>query len=425
MTVQQANGAERAAARERPSTATQDAPGKVEGRSEVSPAGRRGLRRLLMTADAVGGVWTYALELTRALAKADVDVLLAVMGPPPTAAQTREAHGLPNLHLIGGPFKLEWMNDPWEDVRRAGAWLLDWEARWAPDVVHLNGYCHGALPWKTPAIIVGHSCVLSWWQAAIGEPAPARWDRYRREVAGGLAAADLVITPSRAMLDALHEHYSGAGTRTVTEARPAPAEWKGRALVIPNGRSADRFPIGRKEPIVMTAGRLWDRAKNVSAIAAVAPRLRWPVYAAGPATEPERTTDTAENPKAAEAIRGLGALSSDQLARWFSRASIVALPARYEPFGLSALEAALAGCALVLGDIPSLREVWGDAAWFVAPDDVDGLHAAISRLIADEGARGRLAAAAQARAGQYSPERMAASYLDAYEHHAVLSLAGL
>ncbi len=32
------------------------------------------------------------------------------------------------------------------------------------------------------------------------------------------------------------------------------------------------------------------------------------------------------------------------------------LPARYEPFGLSVLEAALSGCALVLGDIPSLRE---------------------------------------------------------------------
>jgi glycosyltransferase involved in cell wall biosynthesis len=419
-----------------------------------------------MTADAVGGVWTYALELTRALAKADVDVLLAVMGPPPTATQAREAQAIANLHLICGAFKLEWMDEPWEDVRRAGAWLLDWAARWAPDVVHLNGYCHGALPWNVPAIIVGHSCVLSWWQAVIGEPAPARWDRYRREVAGGLAAADLVIAPSRAMLEALREHYSGAGTvtgadesrsikidesnssagvgagrsahpgagtRAIAEARPAPprwkgrpAEWTGRALVIPNGRSAERFPAGRKEPIVLTAGRLWDRAKNVAALAAVAPRLTWPVYAAGPATEPERTTtETSENLKAAAAIRGLGALSSDQLARWFSRASIVALPARYEPFGLSALEAALAGCALVLGDIPSLREIWGDAAWFVAPDDVDGLHAAIAQLIADEGVRTRLAAAAQARAQQYSPERMAARYLDAYEHHALLSLAGL
>jgi glycogen synthase len=56
-------------------------------------------------------------------------------------------------------------------------------------------------------------------------------------------------------------------------------------------------------------------------------------------------------------------------ADWYARASIYALPARYEPFGLSALEAALSGCALILGDIPSLREVWLEAAPYVSPDD--------------------------------------------------------
>ncbi len=70
------------------------------------------------------------------------------------------------------------------------------------------------------------------------------------------------------------------------------------------------------------------------------------------------------------------------MAGWLGRASIFALPARYEPFGLLPLEAALSGCALVLGDIPSLREVWGDAAWFVPPDDRDALTAAIGSLIA-------------------------------------------
>jgi glycosyltransferase involved in cell wall biosynthesis len=394
MMAQQANEAERAAMRER---------------SGASVAGRRGPRRVLMTADAVGGVWTYALELTRALAHAEVEVLLAVMGPSPTGAQVREARSIANLHLIVGPFELEWMDEPWDDVRRAGAWLLDWEARWAPDVVHLNGYCHGALPWNAPAIIVGHSCVMSWWQAVLGEQAPARWDRYRREVAAGLAAADLVIAPSRAMLDALREHH---GLRN------------GR--VIPNGRSAERFPAGPKEPIVITAGRLWDRAKNLAALEAIAPRLTWPIYAAGPGKDPDGSAaDAARAEETSNAMRGLGVLSSDQLARWFARASIAALPARYEPFGLSALEAALAGCALVLGDIPSLREVWGDAAWFVAPDDIHGWHAALSSLIADQSAREHLAAAAHARAQQYSPERMAASYLEAYEHRAVLSLAGL
>ena len=38
---------------------------------------------------------------------------------------------------------------------------------------------------------------------------------------------------------------------------------------------------------------------------------------------------------------------------------------RYEPFGLAVLEAAHAGCALVLSDIPTFRELWQGAASFV------------------------------------------------------------
>jgi glycosyltransferase involved in cell wall biosynthesis len=63
------------------------------------------------------------------------------------------------------------------------------------------------------------------------------------------------------------------------------------------------------------------------------------------------------------------------------RAAIYVLPARYEPFGLSALEAALSGCALVLGDLPSLREIWGETAVFIPPDDSEALHSAVSALI--------------------------------------------
>ena len=70
-----------------------------------------------------------------------------------------------------------------------------------------------------------------------------------------------------------------------------------------------------------------------------------------------------------------------------ARASIFVHPARYEPFGIAPLEAAMSGCALVLGDIPSLREVWGDAAAYVNPDDADGLRRVLTRLIDDSSER--------------------------------------
>ncbi|MBZ4419424.1 glycosyltransferase family 4 protein [Myxococcus sp. RHSTA-1-4] len=347
-----------------------------------------------MTADTVGGVWTYALELARALAPHGVEVTLATMGAPLSEAQWAQARALPNLAVEESRFALEWMDDPWDDVRAAGDWLLSLEARLCPDVVHLNGYAHGALPWAREPLVVGHSCVLSWWRAVKGEDAPERYSRYHDAVAAGLRAAGRVVAPSAAMLESLRLHYG-----------PLPA-----SEVISNARNPEEFPPGEaREPFILSAGRLWDEAKNVAALAAAAPRLGWPVKVAGDARHPAGWK--VESPD----VEMLGLLPPSALARWMARAAVYALPARYEPFGLSALEAALSGCALVLGDIPSLREVWGDgAALFVPPGDLDALVEALESLRRDEPLRTGLASRARARALTYTPRRMAAGYLSVY-----------
>jgi glycogen(starch) synthase len=347
------------------------------------------IKRILMTGDTVGGVWTYTLELAEALGAYGIHVILAAMGGPPSAGQRNEANCIPNLELLASDFKLEWMDDPWRDVTESGNWLLDLEEQYAPDLVHLNSYGHGALDWQTPVVVTAHSCVLSWWQAVKGCAAPESWNRYRAAVVDCLDGADLVVAPSRAMANAVKEHYGMDGCR-----------------VIPNGRCASRFRRGVKEPFVFTAGRLWDDAKNVSAVAKIAPRLPWPVYCAG------STKEVSDRPTGTPTF--LGHLAPGALADWYSRAAIYALPARYEPFGLSALEAAHSGCALVLGDIPSLREVWSDAAVFVPPDDTGALADAIESLIADPAHRESMANNAFEHALQYTPRRMADGYLDAY-----------
>jgi glycogen(starch) synthase len=351
------------------------------------------VRRVLMTTDTVGGVWTYALELARALGAAGVSVDLATMGAPVSRSQRREAAEMESLHLFESAFRLEWMEDPWDDLARAGEWLLSLEDHLRPDIVHLNGYAHGALPWRAPVLVAGHSCVLSWWKAVRGEAAPPSWARYACAVRAGMAAAQAVVAPTADMLLALEQYYG-----------PLP-----RSRVIPNGRRPSPFTPAAKEEIVLTAGRLWDEAKNLATLGAAAEGLAWPVLAAGAETGPGGGS------VAAGAVRPLGRLSTDELGRWLGRASIYALPARYEPFGLSALEAALAGCALVLGDIPSLREVWEEAAVFVPPGDARALRAALSDLIADPKARLAAAQAACRRAQRFTPERMGREYLAAYE----------
>ena len=90
-----------------------------------------GTLRVLMTADTVGGVWTYALELARALAGEGAVVSLATMGARLTRAQRAEARAVPGLDVHESAYRLEWMDDPWTDVAQAGDWLLSLEERWS------------------------------------------------------------------------------------------------------------------------------------------------------------------------------------------------------------------------------------------------------------------------------------------------------
>jgi glycosyltransferase involved in cell wall biosynthesis len=340
--------------------------------------------RILMTTDTVGGVWSYALELCAALAGEGCEVTLATMGAPLRAGQRDElaAAGLEDVRTSA--YALEWMPDPWDDVERAGRWLLRIADEVEPDLVHLNGYAHGALPWGVPVVAVAHSDVLSWHEAVRGRPAGPEWARYRDAVGAGLAGASLLVAPTRATLDAMRRHLD----------LPCPT------CVVPNGTRRTP-PRGPKLDVVLTAGRVWDEAKNLAALADVAPALHWPVAVAGDGDVPGP-------------LLRLGRLDRSAMDRALGRAAVFAGPARYEPFGLAALVAGRAGCALVLGDIPTLREVWGDAAIYVPPDDRTALAGALTRLIEDRALRAAWAVRARRRSLEYSAERMAAAYLAIY-----------
>ncbi|HET6907357.1 MAG TPA: glycosyltransferase family 4 protein [Rhodanobacteraceae bacterium] len=361
-------------------------------------------RRVLMTADTVGGVWQYAMELCRALCARGYEITLATMGGLPDREQHREAANIPGLDLRVSRYKLLWMDDPWRDVDEAGEWLLGLAHDVQPDIVHLNDLGHGDLDWPAPVLTVGHSCVLSWWRAVHGERAPEpQWKRYRERVTAGLHASSLVVAPTQAMMSSLQCFY---GPLRNTQ-------------VIPNGRSpsptgadqAAHIPVRTpdKKHIIFSAGRVWDEGKNIASLATIAARVPWPVCIAGSRQSPNGGEVGFLN------VRMLGKLDAQAMHCWLKIASVYALPARYEPFGLSVLEAAQAGCALVLGDIESLRETWDGAALFVPPDDPEALASTLQRLIADDILRERSMARAHRRAAHLTPRAMADAYADAYD----------
>jgi glycogen(starch) synthase len=348
--------------------------------------------RVLMTADTVGGVWTYAVELSRTFGTKGIEVVLATMGGLPTSGQRDEIAALPNVRLFESEFRLPWMDHPWDDVGRAGAWLLDLAQQLEPDIIHLNEPVYAALPWAGPTVAVAHSCVLSWWESVWHTSAPAQWDQYAHAMREGLQAADQVVAPSTWMLNEVRRLYDVRGGQ-----------------VIPNGRDSQGLTPEPKAPLIFAAGRLWDEAKNLIALEQIADELSWPIYIAGDARHP-----SGFEPVKTSHSRLLGRLSTEDTASWLRRAGIYAFPAKYEPFGLSVLEAALAGCAMVLSDLPTLRERWEGAAIFVAPDEHPILRLAVESLIADSGLRHTLAMRARRRALDLTPERMARGYLALY-----------
>jgi glycogen synthase len=348
------------------------------------------MTRVLMTTDAVGGVWSYSLELAGALAAESIEVVMVVVGPPPSTAQRDELRASRVAESYELHQALEWMPDPWVDVDEAGCRLLELARGVRPDVVHLNGYAHAVLPFSAPTVVAAHSDVLSWWRAVHGTVAPPIWSAYAARVGAGLQAADVVVAPSSAMLDALHREYGFTG-----------------GTVIPNARRADWVRCAEKEPLIVGVGRMWDPAKNLAALAAAALIVDWPVVVVGAGSEPSASS-------ASLPCLGLGSLPFSGVAEWLGRASIFAAPARYEPFGLAALEAAHSGCALVLGDIPSQREVWAEAAIFVDPTDEAALGVTLRDLSRRPDRCVEMARHATSRARRYAPEAMGRAYASLY-----------
>lgn len=357
---------------------------------------------VLVTADTVGGVWTYARELVTGLVRRGVEVTLVSFGNIPTAQQMDWMDGLRGFHYRPTAFRLEWMQEAEEDMEPSADYLQSVVEELKPDLLHTNQFFYGALRVDIPKILVAHSDVVSWWGAVHGEdPRDTKWMRwYRGVVADGLSRATTVIAPSRWMLDAVATYYI----------KPA----DGR--VIYNGRSPQLFnPHVSKEDYVLTVGRIWDGGKQTALL--LQDDLPMTAYIVGSEVHPDQAfrSNGAAGLVGKSRIHFKGEQDEGRLRALYARASIYAATSRYEPFGLAPLEAALSRCALLMNDIPTFREIWGDTAIYFRANDAASLNSELTRLKQDRELRLTYAALACQRAqGRYSAERMVDDYLALY-----------
>jgi glycosyltransferase involved in cell wall biosynthesis len=349
------------------------------------------MTRVLLTADTVGGVWQYATDLASGLVELGYEPIIATLGPRPTPAQ--RAGVAAGVELVETDLPLDWLAVGPSELTEAAEGVARLADRYRADIVQLNAPALAAsVRFDQPVVAVAHSCVGTWWQAVRG----GRIDSdlgWRAELTGeGLMAADAALAPSGSFA-AMLQHCYGLDQ--------APA-------VVRNGRRALTIAPGEPQPVAFTAGRLWDEGKNVAVLDRAAGLTDVPIRAAGPVFGPNGSGIGLSN------LQALGSLDASGIGSVLAERPVFVSSAVYEPFGLAVLEAAQAGCALILSDIPTFRELWDGAARFVYPHDAAGFALAIEEIVGDPALRAQLGEAAQKRAADYTVERMAAGMASLY-----------
>jgi glycogen synthase len=364
---------------------------------------------VLVTADTLSASWIFTRELVTGLVTRGVRVTLVSFGEIPLPEQTAWMDHLHGLDYRPTAFRLEWMQEAEDDLPESAAFLAALVRELRPDVLHLNQMGYGNLPVNVPRVVMAHGDLLTWNQAVqdrtLQDRAPRlgrelRW--YRETVLRGMAGADAVVAPSAWMLDRVSACYG--------EPRRGEVIYPGRNPIFFN-------PYVNKDDCVLAVGRVVDVSKQVFLLTQevhpvpvcivgaehTVPVPRIPIRA-----DVKLTTDQTN-----VAIRG--AQTEAQLRALYSRASIFAATARYEPLGMPALEAAFSRCAIVANDIPSFREIWGDAALYFRTNDGASLAESIRLLNSDRAMRRAYAELAYTRARErFTTKRMIDEYLQLY-----------
>lgn len=358
------------------------------------------MTRVLMTLDAVGGVWRYAMDLARALSAHNHSVNFAGLGPRPSAAQRAEALTIGRLEW--GEQPLDWMAETPGDLAGIAPWIERLARAGSADVIHLNVPSQAAdLPRGAPVVAVSHSCLGTWFRAVEHRPVPRHLAWQQRLTEKGLRRADAVIAPSHAHAALTEEVHGVTGIQ-----------------VIPNASSVAAHPPSDGDGSVIAAGRWWDPGKNGKLLdqAALLSGARVTMIGACEGTDGQSFT-----PVSADAI---GPLSHAETLDRLAAASIFVSPSLYEPFGLAALEAARKGRPLILADIPVYRELWEGAALFCPPHDAYSLALMIHDLLQSRSLRLRLGKAARQRAIAFGSGAQGTRMRDLYQGLLVSENAG-
>jgi len=99
----------------------------------------------------------------------------------------------------------------------------------------------------------------------------------------------------------------------------------------------------------------------------------------------------------------------------YKNASLFVFPSFYEGFGIPPLEAAACGCPLVVSNVSSLPEIYGDAAYYVDPYDVENITEGMYKVLTDNKLRMKLIQNGLERVKMFSWDISAKKHINVFE----------
>jgi glycosyltransferase involved in cell wall biosynthesis len=337
------------------------------------------------------GVGRYLGELMRRwTARADAATrrfLLYAPGPIPLALAAGAVE-----HRIGGSGRGTW----WEQT-----WLRSAVRADRPDVFFAPAYT-APLGIAVPLAVTIHDLSFmahpEWFR-------PREGMRRRWLTARAAAAAAVIFTDSRFSRGEI-ERYLHVERSRICVIAPGLA---------PRARSTSAAP---RRPVVLFVGTLFNRRRLPDLIAAFARAARtiegarlviagddrsWP-------PQDLRAVAAAEGVERQTEFRSY--VPDAELAALYAEASVFGFLSEYEGFGLTPLEAMAAGVPPVVLDTPVAREVYGDAAVYVPPDDGHATAEALGALLTSPEARAAVLSHAPGVLARYSWDTAASQTLD-------------
>ncbi|MFH5805187.1 glycosyltransferase family 4 protein [Alienimonas sp. DA493] len=361
---------------------------------------------------AAGGINRYFDELLPRIAAATGEPVRLLLRKYPKsegpATGTARFHRFPLTEFPGF----------WRLPGRAQRWGRSWEnRRWArridaaPGAVFHPTY-YTPLPLsRTPTVVTVYDMI----HEKFPHLYPWASDRefLKRKRAGCLAAMRFLAISEATKTD-LCELYNVPPERV--DVTPLAADndfWRRHGTAEAAERLRER--LGLREPYLLFVGGRWHY-KNFRRLAEAF--ARWELRdefllaTVGAPFDAEETT-LLEELGLAGRVRGLGSLSTPEVAAAYAGASAYVYPSLYEGFGLPPLEAMACGTPVAAARAGSIPEVVDDAAELFAPEDVDAIRAALSRVV-DPARAAELRAAGAQRIEEFSWDRTAELTLAAY-----------